>query len=148
MIQLTTLIAEIAPLSTPDPAHQTSQHATLFQIILVAGAAFLLIATIVAVIKGWATRREGLLWAVVCVAAGVTVSNPGIIGKLAKGLGIGRGADLLLYIAVVVMLIGFLMVYTRLRQIRREMTLLVRELAIRDAVTSSQTDTPDGRHAT
>jgi hypothetical protein len=32
------------------------------------------------------------------------------------------------------MMTGFLMVYVRLRRIRREMTLLVRQLAIRDAV--------------
>jgi hypothetical protein len=118
-------------------------HAKLFQIILIAGAAFLLLATMVAVWKGWASRKEGFVWACVCVTAGVFVAEPGILGKLAKVLGIGRGADLLLYGSVVVMLIGFLMIYARLRQLRREMTLLVRDLAIRDAVTGGPAEGSD-----
>jgi len=51
----------------------------------------------------------------------------------AHALGIGRGADLVFYCAVVIMMIGFWMVYVRLRGLRREMTMLVRHLAILEA---------------
>lgn len=106
----------------------------LFQIIVIGVAAVLLLVTILAAARGWATRREAFLWSLVWLAAGVAVIWPDITDAIAKRLGIGRGADLVLYSAVVVMMVGFLMIYMRLRHLRREMTLLVRHLAIRDAV--------------
>ncbi|MEK7731822.1 MAG: DUF2304 family protein, partial [Planctomycetota bacterium] len=54
----------------------------------------------------------------------------------------GRGADLVLYCAVIVMLIGFFMVYARLRRLRRDLTLLSRHLAIRDAAPTSPPTNP------
>ena len=38
--------------------------------------------------------------------------------------------------SVVVMMIGFMMVYVRLRRLRRDLTLMVRELALRDPFVS------------
>ena len=67
------------------------------------------------------------------LAAGVAIVRPGLTRGVAKTLGIGRGADLVFYCAVVVMMIGFLMTYSRLRRIQRELTLVVRHIAKRDA---------------
>ncbi len=107
---------------------------SLFQVLalLVVGCLFFL--SLLAMLRTWATRREGLMWALVWLAAAVAIIWPGVTRIVANALGIGRGADLVLYCAVVVMMVGFLMVYVRLRRIRRELTLLVRHLAIRDAV--------------
>ena len=52
---------------------------------------------------------------------------------VARKLGIGRGADLLLYCSVGVMMVGFLMVYIRLGRLRREITLIVRHLALKES---------------
>ena len=66
---------------------------------------------------------------------------PEITTKIAHLLGIRRGADLVLYCSVVVMLVGFLVVYIRMRRLQRELTLIVRHLAIRDArLMSTMTD--------
>ena len=108
-----------------------------FQIVVVAFAACLFIGSIIATVRGWLTRREGLVWAVIWLAAGVTVAWPNVTAIVAKALGIGRGADLLLYCSVIVMLVGFLMIYARLRAVRRDVTLLVRRLAIDNAVTTT-----------
>ena len=105
----------------------------LFQIITVAVLCCLFLTTVAAMLRRWVSRREGLVWALVWLAAGVAVVWPAVTGVVAGALGIGRGADLLLYCMVVVMMCGFMMVYVRLRHLRRDMTLLVRELAIRDA---------------
>lgn len=107
-----------------------------FQIVVVAFAACLFTGSIIAMARGWLTRREGLVWAVVWLAAGVTVAWPDVTAIVANALGIGRGADLLLYCSVIVMMVGFLMIYARLRAVRRDLTLLVRRLAIDDAVTT------------
>lgn len=119
----------------------------LFQTLalIVVGALFLL--TLVAIRRGWASRREGAIWVLVWVAAGVAIVWPDVTTVIARKLGIRRGADLLLYCSVVAMMTGFLMVYVRLRRIRREMTLLVRQLAIRDAVITPPLDLPDDNHA-
>ena len=116
----------------------------LFQTLALIAIAALFVLTLVAAVRGWATRRDAILWALLWLVAGVAIMWPGVTKVVANALGIGRGADLVLYCAVVVMMIGFLMVYVRLRRIRREMTLLVRELAMRDALsTSSQPNRPD-----
>lgn len=105
-----------------------------FQIVLIIVVVLLLSGTLVAVFKGWATKREGVVGALVWIAAGVAIIWPQVTQVVAGTLGIGRGTDLLLYCAVVVMMVGFFMVYARIRRLRREVTLLVRHLAIRDAV--------------
>ena len=107
----------------------------IFQVLALAVVFSLLILSLLAMRWGWATRRESLIWALVWLVAVTSV--------IARALGIGRGADLVLYCAVVVMMVGFLMVYVRMRRIRRELTLLVRELAIRDAVVTSVAEPPD-----
>ncbi len=72
----------------------------------------------------------------------IAIIRPGVTKIIANALGIGRGADLLLYCTVVAMMVGFLMIYARMRRLRREMTLLVRHLAIRDAKTNAAPATP------
>lgn len=109
----------------------------LFQILAIAVFAILIVVTLVGAIRGSMSRRDGLIWSIVWTSAGLFVVRPDLTVTVAKLLGIGRGADLLLYCAVVVSMIGFLAVYIRLRRLRREMTLVVRHLAIRDAVAAS-----------
>ncbi|GAG38143.1 unnamed protein product [marine sediment metagenome] len=112
---------------------------SLFQILLLALAACLFTGSLVATIKGWLTRREGLVWTLVWLTAGVTVAWPGVTAIVARALGIGRGADLVLYCSVIVMIVGFLMIYSRLRAVRRDLTLLVRRLAVTEAATTTST---------
>jgi len=106
----------------------------LFQVLSLSVVGLLLLLTLVAAWRGWVTRREAVTWSTLWIAAGGAILFPNITSAVAKRVGIGRGTDLLLYCAVVVMMVGFLMVYVRLRRLRREMTLLVRHLAIRDAI--------------
>jgi len=106
---------------------------SMFQRIAIAIVIVLFISSIVAMIKGWAGRREGLIWITVWLVAGVAILWPAVTSRIAAALGIGRGADLVFYSAVVVMMLGFWMVYIRMRRLRREITLLVRHLAILEA---------------
>lgn len=114
----------------------------LFQILALSVVGCLLILTVAAILRGWASRREGVFWTMLWLASAATLLWPDLTRMLARQLGIGRGADLLLYCTVVVGLVGFLMFYVRLRRLRRELTLLVRQLAIKDAVTSTSPPSP------
>ena len=111
-----------------------------FQIVVIAFSACLCIGSLVAMVRGWLRRRECLAWAALWLAAAVAVARPSLVGAIAKALGIGRGADLVLYCSVIVMMIGFWMIYARLRAVRRELTILVRRLAIRDAIGTQSVD--------
>ncbi len=109
----------------------------LFQILALAVVGLLLLVRVTGVLRGSVARRDGILWTLVWLAAGVAIVRPGITRVVAKALGIDRGADLVLYCAVLVMMIGFLMTYSRLRRIQRELTLVVRHIAKREAVVNS-----------
>lgn len=109
----------------------------LFQILALIVVGVLFLVSLVAVARGSIARRDGLLWTLLWLAAGVAIARPEVTRVIAKTLGIGRGADLLLYCAVVFMLIGFLMTYARLRRLQHELTLVVRHLATRDAIVNT-----------
>ena len=104
-----------------------------FQSILLPLVGLLLAGSLWAMVRGWAGRREGLIWSAVWLATGVAVLWPQVTTSMADILGIGRGADLVFYCAVVIMMIGFWTIYIRLRRVRRDVTLLVRHLAILEA---------------
>lgn len=70
-----------------------------------------------------------LLWGIGAAA----VLAPESVSAVARRLGIGRGADLVLYLFILATVAGFMVIYTRLRRLRRDITRLVRELALRDA---------------
>ena len=119
---------------------------TVFQITVTTLGSALLLFTIAAAIRGAATRREALFWSLLWVGMVVAVNRPDLLTGFARRLGIGRGADLLLYATVIAMLVGFVMFYARLRRLRRELTILTRELALRDAARGSDSDA-DGEGA-
>ncbi len=104
-----------------------------FQVLLLAGVGLVFVACVAGMARRWITLREGGVGVLVCLAAASATIRPDLTVRMANALGIGRGADLIFYCAVVAMLIGFWMTYIRLRHLRREITLLVRRLAIMEA---------------
>jgi hypothetical protein len=106
---------------------------SFFQIAILVVVPCLALGTVLAMLKGWVTRRECLAWTFICLVGCAAAAWPEVTSQVANAVGIGRGADLVSYCAVVVMLVGFWMVYLRLRTIRRQLTLLVRHLATLEA---------------
>jgi len=105
-----------------------------FQVLILLVLSAVLSATFLAAMRGWASRREALFWSLICLLGAIATAWPPVTVRVANALGIGRGADLVFYCGVVVMLVGFWMVYIRLRHLRRQMTLLVRRLAVMEGV--------------
>jgi len=121
---------------------------SLFQIIALCGLAVLVVVTVLGTVRGSIGRRDAVLWLSIWIAAGVAIAWPKLTAKIARLLGIGRGTDLVLYCAVVIMLVGFLMVYARLRQLRRELTLVVRHVAIENAFRAKPPTAPSEPNTT
>jgi len=99
----------------------------------------LIAATLLTIYKHKTFRVQTTLWLVTWIGASLALLDPDRITAIANVFGINRGADLLIYCTALGGLIGFFMLYIRLRQMRNEITLLVRELALRNAV-SVQSD--------
>ena len=115
-----------------------------FQLLALFLLAMLLLLTISAAVLKKTTRREAVFWCLVWLTGAAAIFRPDLTMTLARKLGIGRGADLLLYGAVGVMLVGFMMVYIRLQRLRREITLIVRHLAVKEAQEAEISEKPKG----
>ncbi len=104
----------------------------LIQILI---PAFALFALASAVMK-WKRREmsSGVLTLLVIfwIAVAVVVLLPQTAQMLASLLGVGRGADVVVYTAVVVMMYLLFRMYVRIEHLEREITKLVREIALRD----------------
>lgn len=116
---------------------------TPFQIFLL--SVLPLVGAVVAALtlRGGIGRLAGAAWLAVIGAGIVFALHPDWTTSIAHLLGISRGTDLLLYLLVLAVLQGFLLIYLKLRRVRRELTLLVRELAIRDAERRAPGAAPD-----
>jgi hypothetical protein len=83
--------------------------------------------------RGSLPRSVTVLLSVVCLGGAALVIQPDLTTRIASLLGIGRGADLMLYLLILGTSWGLLSMYMRLRAVRRDMTLLVRRMALHDA---------------
>jgi hypothetical protein len=106
----------------------------VFQLIVLPILAILFIERVVAIFRGHGSRRMAAFWALVWLAAGIGVARPGLTTTVGHLVGTGRGADFVLYCAVLFMFVGFFMVYVRIRRLESDLTRLVRHIAIKDPI--------------
>jgi hypothetical protein len=94
--------------------------------------------TLSAAVRGMTRKRIAVMWLSIWTLGALAIIWPRSTMLVARWLGIGRGADLLLYSSVLLMLVGFFYVYARFRRLDRQITLLVRRLAIENAEREAQ----------
>lgn len=107
-----------------------------FQIMLIAILAGMAAFLALAIAGRRIGRPAGFLWLTVVLLGLLAAIAPDRTTILAQRLGISRGTDLIVYLLVLAVLQGFLIFYLRIRRMRRELTLLVRRLAILEAPTN------------
>ena len=117
----------------------------LFQVIALPFIAAMLIVSVRNLLTAPGRRVAAMFWTLLWLATMAAVAYPNTTTYVARTLGIYRGADLLVYSAVIAFIVGFYVVSLRLRQMSREITLLTREVALLDA--ERKKDGPPGRHA-
>jgi small membrane protein len=92
-------------------------------------------------LAGWSVRRYlqgqrprslSLLGIAVGLLGAVTIFDPEITTRIARALGIARGADLLIYLVALAFLVSWFYFYQRIRSLSAAVTMLARELAIRN----------------
>lgn len=112
----------------------------LFQYLTLPVIGLLFLASMVAVSRKWVTWREGFVLGLVWIATGVAIAWPDLTTDAAKILGIRRGTDLVFYVMFLVVIVGFFLTYRQLSRMQREITLLVRHVAMRDVQEASSNE--------
>lgn len=78
------------------------------------------------------TFRESLIWILFwLIVAGATLM-PQRTDVIANFLGVGRGADLLIYLSIIVLFFAVFKIIVRLEKIDRNFTEMVRHLALKE----------------
>jgi small membrane protein len=78
-------------------------------------------------------RKLRVLRMLVWGAAAAAIMNPGLPQAAATFVGIGRGADLVMYVGLLAFLATFFYFYSRCIRLQRQITDVVRHLAIQNA---------------
>jgi len=102
----------------------------VFQLIVLPILAILFLERAAAVVRGRIPRRVAAFWMLIWLSAAIAVWEPNLTTRIARVFGIEGGSNLVLYFAVLFMLVGFYLVYVRLRRLDASITQLVRHLAI------------------
>lgn len=84
-------------------------------------------------------RREGaislggfLFWSSLWLLATVGIISPNFTTYIAKSIGIGRGADVVLYSSIVILFYLLFRTHIMIENLHHDITKIVREIALRD----------------
>lgn len=100
--------------------------------ILIAAAVFGLMWTVGRFHKRHISVFMAFVWSVLWIGVGVVALIPEVTNRIADAFGIGRGADVIIYSAIVVILALVFRISIRLEQLDRAITTVTRELALRE----------------
>ncbi|MFA5771060.1 MAG: DUF2304 domain-containing protein [Patescibacteria group bacterium] len=99
----------------------------VIQIILVVFFLFVLFKVLNRFRSGDLKGKETVGWIIFWTLAAVVVISPNSTLILAKLLGVGRGADAIIYLAIVLLFFLVFKIFVRLEKIERQITKLVRQ---------------------
>lgn len=81
--------------------------------------------------SGNLTAGSFLFWTSLFILAIIGVLTPELTGKVANLLGIGRGADVIIYLSIVLLFYLVFRMSIIIEDLRHEITKLVREIALK-----------------
>ncbi|MAB70909.1 MAG: hypothetical protein CMJ54_00180 [Planctomycetaceae bacterium] len=103
------------------------------QIIIISILGVLAVFGLVGGLRRTIGRPAAAMILIVSIVGILAAVDPDRLTTVARALGINRGTDLIVYLVTLVVFQGFVVFYLRLRKVRRELTLLVRHVAILEA---------------
>jgi small membrane protein len=109
-----------------------------FQTLILLSFVTLAVLTLAAGLRGTAPKRVVAAGLLLWTFGAIATIWPHTVADLAHALGVGRGADLLLYMTTLSLAVVCFYMYARFRRVERQLTLLVRRLAM-DAATETTT---------
>ncbi len=104
---------------------------TIIQIVLVLFAIFGFAAAVSRYRRGGLSLRQLALWSLLWLGVVSVVLRPDIATIMARRLGVGRGADVVVYLALAAVFYALFRMLARLEDYERQLTRLTRELALK-----------------
>jgi len=114
-------------------ASQIFGDITLIQILIIIFALFAWSRAMLRLKDKNISLGEFLFWSVLWIAVILIALFPTLIGDLSQIVGVGRAVDMVVYVSIIVLFYLVFRLYVFVDSKNREITTLVRELAIRDA---------------
>jgi hypothetical protein len=108
-------------------------HLLLIQFLVVAFSLYAGTRALARFRRGVIGLTELGVWLLFWLAVAVCVLVPDITQRVARLLGVGRGADAVFYLSLVGLSYAFFRLYLRLRLMEQQITVLVRRLALKEA---------------
>lgn len=105
---------------------------SMIQVLIIVFVLFALTRTILQFKRGVVTRRWLLFWLLFWVIAGVVAALPQTADVVARFVGVGRGADVVIYASLIVLFYLIFRLYVKIEQVEGEITRLVRKLSLDD----------------
>ena len=114
-----------------------------FRLLALPVVAVFLLRSLHSLVRGKRHRWTSLLSTILWLLAAVAIMMPAITNQVARTLGIGRGADLLIYLVAISFLASFFYFYRKCRRLESDLTQVVRRLAIEDALAREEASPGD-----
>ncbi|MEK7545635.1 MAG: DUF2304 family protein [Patescibacteria group bacterium] len=105
---------------------------TVIQIILIAVAVFGFVAAVSRFRRRSIGFRQLTLWTLLWAAVASVVTRPETASEAARLLGVGRGADVVVYLSIAALFYLQFRLFARVEDQERQITELARELALKD----------------
>lgn len=86
-----------------------------------------------------------IFWMFIWLAAAFGIIQPGTTSKLAEIFGVGRGVDIIVYIALALVFYLVFRIYVMVEDLRHEITFIVRQVALRKTSTIRHRKKPKRR---
>jgi hypothetical protein len=112
------------------------------QIVLVLFALFALSRVVLRLRRGGLAPTPALLWTLFWLAVVVVVVRPETTSALARWLGVGRGADVVVYLALASLYYLLFRMFGKLEDLERQITRVVRATALKELDDSLGKDGP------
>jgi hypothetical protein len=110
----------------------------VIQVVILAFSLYVLARTFLRFRNGIIDIAEWILWSLFWIAVAVFVMVPSATQWFAHLMGVGRGADAVLYVGMISISYAFFRVYLRMRDVDQQVTQLVRKLALNEAQNESK----------
>ena len=105
---------------------------SIIQIVIIVFAFFAITRTVFQFKRGALTIAWLLFWICFWVLAGVVAALPQTADTVARLVGVGRGADVVIYFSLVALFYLIFRVYVKIEKVETEITRLVRKLSLDD----------------
>lgn len=102
----------------------------LIQVLGILFALFAISRVMMQIRRNAMSVESGLFWVFIWISVMLVVVFPDFLGYLANLVGVGRGVDVLIYLGIVALFYLIYTSYTKIENLEREITKIVREIAI------------------